>query len=253
MEKIEKILKFINGSGSGYGYGSGSGSGYGYGSGSGSGFGYGSGSGFGYVSGSGFGSVSGSGSGDGYDDGSGFVSGYGSGDGSGGGFVSGAGSGFVFGDGYKLIKINGDLVFYIDDTPTIFDHIHENVAKGKIINEDTFQSKECYIVKDNGYFAHGETLEQALADLQEKIFDNMDVDEKINQFRKKFNTTDKYLGAEFFNWHHILTGSCLAGRNNFIASKHCSLSDTYTVKEFIKICENAYGGEIIKQLKKFYK
>ena len=166
---------------------------------------------------------------------------------------SGDGSGYGYGYGSKLIKINGDLVFYIDDTPTIFDHIHENVAKGKIINEDTFQSKECYIVKGNGYFAHGETLEQALADLQEKIFDNMDVDEKINQFRNKFNNKDKYLGTEFFSWHHILTGSCLAGRNNFIASKHYSLTDTYTVKEFIKICENAYGGEIIKRLKEFYK
>ena len=81
----------------------------------------------------------------------------------------------------------------------------------------------------------------------------MDVDEKINQFRNKFNNKDKYLGTEFFSWHHILTGSCLAGRNNFIASKHYSLTDTYTVKEFIEICENAYGGKIIKQLKKFYK
>ena len=178
-----------------------------------------------------------------------FINGSGDGSGFGDGFGYGDGSGY----GYKLIKINGDLVFYIDDTPTIFDNIHENVAKGKIINEDTFQSKECYIVKGNGYFAHGETLEQALADLQEKIFDNMDVDEKINQFRNKFNNKDKYLGTEFFSWHHILTGSCLAGRNNFIASKHYSLTDTYTVKEFIEICENAYGGKIIKQLKKFYK
>lgn len=217
MEKIEKILEFINDSGFGYG------SGYGFGYSSGYGFGY------GYRDGDGEGSGSGNGSGD--------------------------SSGSGYGDGYgdKLIKINGDLVFYIDDTPTIFDHIHENVAKGKIINEDTFKSKECYIVKGNGYFAHGETLEQALADLQEKIFDNMDIDEKINQFRNKFNNKDKYLGTEFFNWHHILTGSCLAGRNNFIASKNYSLTDTYTVKDFIKICENAYGGEIIKQLKKFYK
>ena len=229
MEKIEKILEFING----YGSSSGSGSGDGSSDGSGSGDGYGSGSGYGYGSGSGSGSGDGSGSGYGYS--------------------YGDGSGYGYGDGYKLIKINGDLVFYIDDTPTIFDHIHENVAKGKIINEDTFQSKECYIVKDNGYFAHGETLGKALADLQEKIFDNMDVDEKINQFRNKFNNKDKYLGTEFFSWHHILTGSCLAGRNNFIASKNYSLNDTYTVKEFIEICENAYGGEIIKQLKKFYK
>ena len=241
MEKIEKILEFLkiepleNGSGSGSGYGSGYGSGDG--DGSGSGYGYGSGSGDG--DGSGYGYGYGSGSGYGYGDG------YGSGYGYGYGYGSGSGSGL------KIKQIKDYLVFYVDEIPTIFDHIHGNIAKGKLVNIDDFSLKECYIVKNNHYFAHGKTLQQALADLEEKTFDNMSVDDKISEFRQKFNNKDKYLGNDFFIWHHILTGSCLAGRNSFIESGHYDLSKTYTVKQFIKICENAYGGQVIKRLKEY--
>lgn len=92
-----------------------------------------------------------------------------------------------------------------------------------------------------------------MSDLQEKIFDNMDIKTKIAEFRNKFNNTDKYSGQEFFSWHHILTGSCLAGRTSFIEGGGYSLDKNYSVKEFIQICENAYGGNIIKQLKEYYK
>ena len=223
MEKLERILEFINGYGSGYGSGSGSSDGDCYGSGSGDGYG------------SGYGSSDGDGSGSGYG------SGYGSSDGDG------------YGSGSKIIKLNGDIIFYIDDIPTIFDHIHNNVAKGKIVDTNSYRLTECFIVKGNGYFAHGETIKQAMSDLQKKIFDNMNINEKISEFRKQFNNKDKYSGNEFFTWHHILTGSCLAGRNNFIASYGYSLDKEYSVKEFISICENAYGGQVIKQLKEYYK
>ena len=88
--------------------------------------------------------------------------------------------------------------------------------------------------------------------MQEKIFDNLDTETKIAEFRKGFNDTDTYLGEEFFKWHHILTGSCLAGRTNFVESRGYSLKKKYTVKDFISICENSYGGEIIKKLKEYY-
>lgn len=42
------------------------------------------------------------------------------------------------------------------------------------------------------------------------------------------------------------------GRNNFIKNHEINLKDKYTVKEFINICENYYGSDIIKELKKYY-
>ena len=101
--------------------------------------------------------------------------------------------------------------------------------------------------------SHGKTLQKARTALEEKIYDNLDVDEAIKEFRKKFNNTDKYRGTEFYTWHRILTKSCEMGRDNFVKNHNIDLENEFTVKEFIKICENDFGGKIIKQLKEFYK
>ena len=215
MEKklIEELLKVDNGSG--YGYGSGSG----------------------YGSGDGYGSGSGDGSGDGY--GSGYGSGY--------GYGSGSGSGDGYGSGDGISKYNDHHVFMIDNIPTIITSIHGNVAKGFILNKDLTLEK-IFVVKGNNKFAHGKTLKEAVADLQKKIFDDLDIEEKIEMFNKQFNRVEKYSGEEFYKWHHILTGSCTAGRDNFVRENNLDLKKLYTVDEFIKITKDSYGGNIIKKL-----
>ena len=87
-----------------------------------------------------------------------------------------------------------------------------------------------------------------MADLQEKIFDDLDIEEKIEMFNKQFNRVDKYNGEEFYKWHHILTGSCTAGRDNFVRENNLDLKKLYTVDEFIEITKDSYGGNIIKRL-----
>ena len=81
----------------------------------------------------------------------------------------------------------------------------------------------------------------------------MDIDETISEFRKKFKPGVKYPGEDFFVWHHYLTGSCEMGRRSFVNDREIDLSDTFTPEEFIEICKDAYGGEIIRQLKERYK
>ena len=239
MEKklIEEWLKVDNGNGSGYGFGDGSGSGSSYGSGDGNGSGFGSGdgngSGYGFGSGSGYGSGDGNGSGYGYGNGSG----YGSGDGN--------GSGYGYGNG--ISKYNNHYVFIIDNISTIITSIHGNVAKGFILNKNLTLEK-IFVAKGNNKFAHGKTLKEAVADLQEKIFDDLDIEEKIEMFNKQFNRVEKYSGEEFYKWHHILTDSCTAGRDNFVRENNLDLKKLYTVDEFIKITKDSYGGNIIKKL-----
>nr|DAL91394.1 MAG TPA: hypothetical protein [Caudoviricetes sp.] len=232
MEKklIEEWLKVDNGNGSGYGSGDGSGFGFGSGYGYGFGFGFGSGDGIGF----GFGSGDGNGSGYGYGNGSG----YGSGDGN--------GSGYGYGNG--ISKYNNHYVFIIDNISTIITSIHGNVAKGFILNKNLTLEK-IFVAKGNNKFAHGKTLKEAVADLQEKIFDDLGIEEKIEMFNKQFNRFDKYIGEEFYKWHHILTGSCTAGRNNFVRENNLDLKKFYTVDEFIKITKDSYGGNIIKKLR----
>ena len=216
MEDV-KVLKWIESPDSyGYSYGngdgSGLGSGYGYSSGDGDGSGYG-GSDYGYSSGDGYGYSSG---------------------------------GYGYGDGIK--SFNGKFVYMIDEIQTIISNIKGNLAKGFILNSDLTLSP-CYICKNERYFAHGETLKEARRALQEKILENMDTDEAIERFLSTFKKEKKYPAKDFYEWHHYLTGSCEMGRKTFMRDRNVTFDDTYTVDEFIALCENSYGSEIIKELK----
>ena len=233
MEKIEKWLR-DNPEGYGYGSGYGSGSGYGCGDGYGCGSGYGDGYGCGYGSGYGSGSGYGCGDGDGYGFGYGSGSGYGCGDGD--------------GYGYGIGTFNGQKVYMVDGIQTIIKRAHGAYADGYILNDD-LSLTPCFIAKGHGYFAHGNTGEEAREALTAKIFENMDSEEAIESFMDKFKPGEKYPGTEFFEWHHYLTGSCLMGRESFVRNHNLDVNAMYTVDEFIALCENDYGSEIIKELK----
>ena len=178
----------------------------------------------------------------GYGSGSGYGDGYGDGDGDGSGY------GYGYGSGDGIGQFEGKTVFSIDGVQTIITHVNGAFAHGFILNSD-FTLTPCYVAKGNGYFAHGKDLKEARAALHSKIFENMDSDEAIERFMEKFKKGEKYKGTEFFEWHHYLTGSCLMGRESFVKNKGLDLEESYTVDEFIEICENDYGSEIIKQLK----
>lgn len=230
MEDI-KVLEWIkNSSSPSYGWGKGSGFGsdigYGFGSGCKSSSGYGSGNGSGYAYG--------------YNDGSGF------GDGSGSG--SGSDSDYGDGSGNGIRLFNDEFVYLIDDVQIIISTIKGNLAKGFILNAN-FTLSPCYVCKNERYFAHGETLKEARLALRQKIFENMDTDETIEQFLSIFEKGKRYSAKDFYEWHHYLTGSCELGRKSFMQDRNITFDDMYTVDEFIALCEDSYGGEIIKELK----
>lgn len=184
--------------------------------------------------------------------GSGYGYGTGSGTGSGSGSGYGYGDGSDYGYGYGRKSINSEAVYIIDDIPTIIRQIHGNIAKGCILNNDLTLTP-CYVIKQNNLFAHGETLHKAREALLEKLFEDMPEEERIDEFVKAHKPDVKYSDKDFFDWHHRLTGSCEMGRMAF-AKDHGleDLTGSRTVKEFIELCENSYGGETIKKLKEFY-
>ena len=211
MEEQKRIEQFLSVPGDGYGDGYGSG----YRSGDGDGYGYGYGSGYG------------GGDGDGYGDGSGF------------------------GGGYGISMLNGERVYQIDDLPTLIDSVSGNFAKGRILQLD-LTTRPCYIAKVGNYFAHGDTLREAMADAQAKYNDNRPMAERIANFNKEFPDRNvKVDAARLFEWHHILTGSCLAGRKAFCRDHGLDYENGhYTVNEFIALTREAYGGEAIQQLER---
>ena len=194
------------------------------------------GSGSGSGSGSGFGS--GSGDGDGY--GFGFGSGYGFGDG------SGSGSGSGYGD---VTSLAGDPVNMVDNVSTIIDHVHGNAAKGRILMSD-FTTKDCYVVKnEDGIFAHGDTLREAMNALLEKQFDDMPEEKRIEAFLAAHSEEKKYPAQDLFDWHHRLTGSCMTGRKAFCLNHQIDLeNDSFTVDEFINLTRDDYGGSVIRNM-----
>ena len=223
----------------GYGDGSGDGSGSGYSSGYSSGYGY----------GYGYGSGDGSGDGDGY--------GYGSGDGSGDGYGYGYGSGDGSGDGYgygygeKIASISGQKIYDIDGVPTAIYRVKGNIAKGAILQSDlTFTP--CFVVKQDVYFAHGDTLHEAMEALRDKLFEDLPEEERIEAFVAEHQPGVEYPNRDLFDWHHRLTGSCEAGRKAFVADRGLDMNGSTTPEEFVHLTRNAYGGEVIRKLEAYY-
>ena len=234
MEMLEdKIKKFIAidaelDNASGYGNNSGDGSGLGFGAGNGCGTGHG----FGLGDGTGYNYSSGDGSADGY--------GYNT--------CSGDGRGFSFG----VTEINGLKVYIIDDSPTIITSVRANVAQGFLLKSD-LQTIPCYIVKEKNVFAHGSTLRSAFNCLQEKLYEDSTEEERIEAFKKKFPEYDvKYSNRDLFTYHHVLTGSCKMGRETFVANRGLSLDGETSIREFVELTKDSYGGEIIKRLPTAY-
>jgi hypothetical protein len=243
-----KIRRFLY-SGSGSGDGDGSGSGYG------SGDGDGSGSGDGYGDGYGSGDGDGSGSGDGYGDGHGYGSGHGSGDGDGSGHGSGDGDGSGHGSGYGdgIKTFNGETVYLIDGVPTILRHVSGDYAAGFILLED-LTLKACFVARAGEFYAHGVTLREAMEEAREKYEDNLPEEERIRRFMERYPTLDTIVACrDLFEWHHTLTGSCKMGRTEFVNARGIDVEhDTMSVANFIRLTENAYGGETIQRLKETY-
>ena len=192
------------------------------GSGYGSGYGYGSGSGYGYGSGSGYGS------------------GYGSCDGDGDG--SGSGSG--------VKEFNGRKVYDIDSVHTLIYAVKGDVAKGATLQKD-MSLKDCWIARRGNFFAHGDTLHEAVEAVEAKWRENRPLDERIAEFVKTHPALDEEYG-DLFEWHHILTGSCEFGRRQWCDGHGYKPTDSITLRTFITETAGDYGGDVIRMVAKEY-
>ena len=136
----------------------------------------------------------------------------------------------------------------IDGVQTIIHHVRGNVAKGAILNSDLVPSP-CYVVKSGETFAHGETLRKAQQALQDKLFEDMNEEERIEAFIAEVEWDKKYPVMFFFDWHHKLTGSCEMGRRTFAADHGFDLDkDTITLEGFLELTKDAYGGSTIRKV-----
>lgn len=256
MESLEtQIQTFLSiDASTGHGNGYVDGLGYVNDNGNGDGRGYGRGDGDGYDNGNGLRAGHGKGNFNDNGNGNGHGKGYGSGrsygNGNGDGHGNGDGKGYGTSDG--IAEIEGRKVYDIDYTPTIITAVHGNVAQGYLLEKNTFLVP-CYIVKEASKFAHGKTLREAYTALQEKSYNYSTEEERIAAFMKKFPDYDTpYDNVDLFAYHHVLTGSCRMGRENFVKNHGLSLDGKTTVRQFVALTKYSYGGEVIIKLKDAY-
>ena len=160
---------------------------------------------------------------------------------------SGDGSGSGSGSGDGIRSFNSDPVYTIDGVPTILRHVRGNVAHGVILNRD-LTTTNCYVAKQDNIFAHGETLANAMEALRDKLFEDMPVEERIAAFLKATEDGRAYPAQYFYDWHHRLTGSCDMGRRQFARDHGIDVdSDTMTLREFLALTKDAYGGSVIRK------
>lgn len=219
----------------------------------GSGDAYGSGDGSGYSDGSGYDDETGDGSG--YSDGCGAGSGYGYGSGYSDGYGDDCGNGSCYGAacGAGLSTYNWQKIYVVDTIATLIDSVHGQYAKGSIINSDLTLSP-CYIARCGNCFAHGETLEMAKCDAEAKALQYEPIENRIERFKSTYPDMDATVSnAELYKWHNILTGSCEFGRKSFAKEHDIDIDNgSMTVREFIELTKDAFGGGIIKRLKENY-
>lgn len=169
--------------------------------------------------------------------------------------ISGYGYGYGYGSGYgdgDIKEFNGNVVDYIDNVPTIITQIKGTYAHGYILCQD-LTLHPCFVAKVGRFFAHGDTLRQAFTDANKKDMEHTPIEERIKKFKEIFGTLDsKHKGKEFYDWHHILTGSCTMGRNSFCQTHHIGMDADYTVEYFLRLTENSYGGDVIRKLCESY-
>ena len=198
--------------------------------------GYGDGYGYGYGSGSG----SGDGSGDGY--------GYGDGSGDGYGYGYGSGDGDSSGSGVK--ELSGHKVYDIDRVSTLVYAVKGDAARGAVLQKD-MTLRDCWIARRGNFFAHGDTLHDAVRAVDAKWRENRPLDDRIAEFLKTHPALDEPYG-DLFEWHHILTGSCEFGRRQWCEEHGYKPTDSITLRTFLTETVGNYGGDVIRQVAKEY-
>ena len=161
----------------------------------------------------------------------------------------GNGSGYGYGGGIK--SINGIAVYKIDDVETVIYSIFGNYAKGAILRSDLTLSP-CYIAKQDGFYAHGNTIREAREELEIKLYEDMPQEERIEAFVNAHDLDKSYPTMEFFGWHNCLTGSCEMGRREFAKEHNIDLNGNMTTREFLELTKDAYGGKIIRETMEAY-
>ena len=139
--------------------------------------------------------------------------------------------------------LNGNIE---DGEYIIVDSILSKVLKRKgnvlkVINHS--DTKESYIVEQNGYYSHGRTLDEARESLVYKLSTR-----DLSEFKSL--TLESVLSRdEAIRMYMSVTGACAFGTKQFIESR--DIKEEYSIKEIINLTISQYGNEKLKEFFSF--
>lgn len=151
---------------------------------------------------------------------------------------------------FEILTYEGEPVYTVDGIPCIFQSVHDTWAKVSVIRTTDFTVFTAFIGKCKGFFAHGKTVREALQDAKEKFYLNIDFEQKKAELKRLFSrSADKKLPVRtLYDWHGMLTGSCRFGRNEFMRDHTLKDDDRLTLKEFVNLTAEYFGGQKIQEL-----
>ena len=130
-------------------------------------------------------------------------------------------------DGYRMVilskKKKDDLTIY--KTQYVNDFIDK---------EETTQ----YVVSNGKFNAHGETIKEAIADLQFKILQSQEVQDHIKRVVKQ-----GYMMAQDYR---LITGACQYGTNKWLEENGYTWNDKKSIEEVLELVKGEYGYERLK-------
>ena len=145
--------------------------------------------------------------------------------------------------GKKLIGKNVDGDYFVIESEKSTKGIKIYTGYNFVsLEKKVIKKQECFVAEKDNFYAHGETVKQAISDLQFKV-----VAEKLKHDPIKPETI---ITKEYY---HIVTGSCNLGIDSWVKQNNLSDKQEIRADELFKILKktNAYGFERFKQLVTF--
>lgn len=153
---------------------------------------------------------------------------------------------------YFMSEFEGHKVYMVDHIPTCIESVHISMSLSYAIGftiEDFWRRCPTVVAKVAGYFAHGDSLRQAIQDAQKKMLHNIPIEDRIKQFVELYPNIHQLVpNKKLFDAHHYLTGSCYFGRQQFCKGNGINLENSMSVADFIRWTCQEYGDDVIRKL-----
>ena len=110
------------------------------------------------------------------------------------------------------------------------------------VRDNAETKKTYYVTEKDGFYAHGETIEKAIKDVDFKILYAQGLEENVKRIKSQ-----GYMTAQDYR---LLTGSCEQGTQRWLDENGYTWEDKKTIDEVLELTKNAYAHDnLVRALK----